>query len=81
VLDSAFWASPVTLPWLLTLLCLGGLMVLFLGVTWRVIRWHGAQFQRRIRNQCQSCGYDLRATPDRCPECGAPAPLPLGEAG
>jgi hypothetical protein len=47
----------------------------FLNLAFAVVvsRWlYGAinRYRRARQGRCTSCGYDLRATPKRCPECG-----------
>jgi hypothetical protein len=57
-----FVGVPFALPMaLLILVPLWGLACL-----WRRMR----QRQRVVKGLCVKCGYDLRATPERCPECG-----------
>jgi hypothetical protein len=40
---------------------------------WVVMRTRRQQ-RRRRRGLCTVCGYDIRASFERCPECGTPAP-------
>jgi hypothetical protein len=43
--------------------------VFSIGATTLWLPWTRRRLRRR-RDLCEKCGYDLRASPERCPECG-----------
>jgi hypothetical protein len=47
------------------------LLAMVLGAVVSVQEWRKRRREEWIQTgRCANCGYDLRATPDRCPECG-----------
>jgi hypothetical protein len=75
------WLDVMFLPWVMhqmrhdTNLLLGfGVAALFCtGVTVATVRmWRAERLKRGARKGlCLRCGYDLRESPEYCPECGA----------
>jgi hypothetical protein len=59
------WDVVVPWPWLQAIASF-----LCIPVCIRLLQLHRYQ-RRQTRGLCPLCGYDLRATPDRCPECGS----------
>ena len=61
MLPGKAWRAVVRLPyWFLLLLAAVGMTP-----------WIFGRRGRRPPGHCTNCGYDLRASPERCPECGA----------
>jgi hypothetical protein len=45
-------------------------LLVFTTTAWLLARRPLRERRRRRAGHCPACGYDIRATPQRCPECG-----------
>lgn len=76
--EANWWSMPqyhpsfndLQLPYLLSTL-----LTAAMPVNWCWRRWNTKQ--RRDAGLCRICGYDLRASPKQCPECGTLIPADL----
>jgi hypothetical protein len=68
--DDAMRVTCIVPWWSITV---AGLLIPGLAV--RHLLCAGVWYRRGRRGACPACGYDLRATPARCPECGRAGPV------
>ena len=61
VLNTGIDVIVISYPWLIALAVLP-------AAIWMMLAHRRPR--RRVLGTCPNCDYDLRATPDRCPECG-----------
>ena len=67
--DYKFWGINREETWMVAFPLWLPLAIFLILPAWWVIRLIRS-LRRQQTGHCVVCGYDLRATPDRCPECG-----------
>jgi hypothetical protein len=60
------WTSLLVVDLAICVAAVGSVCSMWLVPWWRLRRAR----LRRLRSLCTHCGYDMRGTPGKCPECG-----------